>query len=198
MAFGKLAGREFIYVVIIVVLVVVIAFMSLQNTLVMGSQQGVLEDIENVYEMLTGSDVEVLTVNDEGNVYKLLLRLKLPGGDTLREVYATKDGRFFSESGNFIEVSELMDRLSKERDFAECLKDKGFLVFGQNNQPETLQQLLVIGNFANNVYVDCSGANLQACLQLGVQRVPTIVYNRMNYTGIKTREWIESLTGCEY
>ena len=198
MVLGKPGKREMVYIGVILVLVVILAFMLLQNTIIAGSQKQVLDSVENVYETLTESDVEVLSVKDEGYVYRVLLRLKLTGGDVIEEIYATKDGRFFSEAGNVVEVSSFMERLSKERDFADCLKARGFIVFGLKSQPETLQQRLVIGNFVNKVYVDCVGANLEACVQLGIQEVPTIVYDRMNYTGVKTREWVESLTGCEY
>lgn len=198
MASGKPVKKDVIYIGVILVLVVILAFMFLQNTLLAGSQKQVVDSVESVYELLTDSDAEVLSVNDEGYVYKVLLRLKLVGGDVLREIYATKDGRFFSEAGNVIEVSSFMERLSREKDFAECLKTKGFIVFGQKSEPNTLQQLLEIGNFANRVYVDCVGANLEACVQLGISEIPTIVYNQMNYTGVKTRAWVESLTGCEY
>jgi hypothetical protein len=198
MASKKFERKEMIYIGVIVVLAVILAFSFLQNTLVAGSQKQVLDRVEEVYELLTEGNVEVLSTNDEGYVYRILLRLKLTDGDMLREVYATKDGRFFSESGNVLEVSSFMERLSKEKDFAECLRTKGFLVFGQKSEPNTAQQLLVIGNFANKVYVDCVGANLQACQQLGIEEIPTIVYGEKSYTGVKTLEWIETLTGCNF
>jgi len=69
---------------------------------------------------------------------------------------------------------------------------------GQKTDPSTIQQLLVIGNFASRIYFDCTGTNLQVCQQQGITVVPTIFYNRMNYTGIKNREWLTSLTACEY
>jgi hypothetical protein len=198
MASKKPAKKDIFYIGAIIILGAIIASMLLQNTLIAGSQQKVLDNVVETYKMLTESDVEVLSTKDEGNLYKLLLRLKIPGGDVLKEVYATKDGRYFSEAGNVIEVSEFMARLERERNFAECLKLQGLLVLGQKSEPNTLQQLLIIGNYANKVYVDCVGANLQACQQIGIQQIPTIIYNRMNYTGVKERAWIEALTGCKY
>jgi len=198
MASKKPVKKDMVYIGIILVLVVILAFMFLQNTIIAGSQKQVLDSVENVYKMLTESEVEVLSVKDEGYVYRILLRLKLREGDMLREIYATKDGRFFSETGNVMEVSNMMARLESEKNFAECLRSKGLIVFGQKSEPNTLQQLLIIGNFANKVYVDCVGANLQACQQLGIQTIPTIVHNDMSYTGVKSLEWLESLTGCEF
>jgi hypothetical protein len=189
--------KEIIYIGIILVLAVMLAFMFLQNTLIAGSQRQALENVESVYRMLTESEVEVLSVKDEGYVYKLIIRLKLAEGDVLREIYVTKDGKFLSEAGNVMEVSVLTERLGKEKGFAECLKEKGMILFGQGSEPNTLQQLLIIGNFANRIYVDCVGANLQACQQLGIQEIPSIVYQNNVYTGVKSAEWIEGLTGCE-
>jgi len=196
MAPKKPERKDIFYICIILILVIALASILLQNTLTASSQKYVLDRMEGVYRMLTESDVEVVSVRDEGYVYKILIRLKLKTGDVIKELYATKDGKFFSE--NVMDVSDTMKRLEREKDFAECLRAKGFLIFGQKNEPNTLQQLLAIGNYANKVYVDCVGANLQACQQLGIKTIPTIVYNRMNYTGVKTRQWIETLTGCKY
>ncbi len=194
---AKLGKKDAAYVAAILALAAVLAFGFFQGMLAAGSQQKVLAGIEGVYRNLTESDVEIVQVKDEGYLYRILLRLRLPEGDALREVYSTKDGRFFSEAGNVIELSSFVPRLEGEKRFAECLRAKEFFVLGQKSQPETVQQLLVIGNFANKVFVECSGANLQACLQIGISEIPTVLYDKMNYTGVKDRAWIEDLTGCK-
>lgn len=191
-------NKDFLYLSLIIILIAFLAFTVTQNSMDTGARQVVKEDLKRVYGLLTGNDVEVLTLTDEGNVYKILLRLKLPGGDVLREVYTTKDGRFFAEADNVFEVSKFLENLEREKEFAECLDEKGLLVFGRSNEPNTVQQLLVIGNFAKKVYVDCAGANLQACQQLGVEKIPTIVYNNKSYAGLKPRNWLINLTGCEF
>lgn len=196
MASRKPAKRDILYIGVIVVLALVLAFMFLEKTITLGSQKQALDTVENVYRMLTDSDVEVLSVKDEGYVYKMLVRLKLRDGDVIRELYVTKDGRFLTE--NIMDVPETVTRLGKEKNFTECLKARGFIVFGQKSEPNTLQQLSTIGNYANKVYVDCTGANLQACQRLGIKEIPSIVYNNKVYTGVKSLEWIESLTGCKF
>lgn len=195
---AKIGKKDAAFMGIILVLAVVLAFTLFQNNVVNDSQQKVMVNVENVYRNLTESDVEVVSVKDEGYLYKILLNLKLPDGDTLREVYATKDGKYLSESGNVIETTSFIEKLGKEKNFAECLKTKGLFVVGQKTDPSTIQQLLVIGNFASRIYFDCTGTNLQVCQQQGITVVPTIFYNGMNYTGIKNREWLTSLTACEY
>ena len=67
---------------------------------------------------------------------------------------------------------------------------------GQTSQPATLSQLEILGNFAYKVYVDCLGANLELCQQLGIEQVPTIFYSDMIYTGTKDLQWFEDTTGC--
>ncbi len=196
MASRKPMKKDLVYIGVIVVLVIILAFMFLQNTITAGSQKQVLDSVESVYKMLTEGEVEVLSVKDEGHIYKILIRLKLASGDVIRELYATKDGKFLTE--NIMDVSETLVRLEREKDFAECLSSKGLIVFGQKSEPNTVQQLLTIGNYANKIYVDCTGANLQACQQLGIQQIPSIVYNNQIHTGVKSLEWIESLTGCKF
>ena len=192
----KFSRKDVGYIAIILVLTVVLAFTFFQNSLTASSQQNVTANVESVYRNLTESGVEVVSVKDAGYLYDILLRLKLPEGDALREVYATKDGKYLSESGNVIEVTSFIERLGNERTFADCLKAKGLIVVGQKSDPATIQQLLAIGNFANRVYFDCTGTNLQICQQQGIEVVPTLFFNGLNYTGAKSREWISSLTGC--
>jgi hypothetical protein len=95
-----------------------------------------------------------------------------------------------------IEVTSFIERLGNERTFADCLKAKGLIVAGNKSDQATIYQLQAIGNFANRVYFDCTGTNLQICQQQGIEVVPTLFYNGLNYTGAKSREWISSLTGC--
>jgi hypothetical protein len=198
MKIQKLEKKDVVYISIIIILCVFLAYNLFQTQITISSQKQVVDAITNVYEKLTESEVEVLSANDEGYVYRVLLRLKLSTGDVLREVYVTKDGMFFSEAGNMLNVSDFIKRLDREKNFAECLRSKNFIVFGQKSEPNTVQQLLIIGNYANKIYVDCTDTNLQVCQQLGITMIPTIFYNKMNYTGVKTREWIEALTGCKY
>jgi hypothetical protein len=196
-ALKKLSKRDAVFVGIILVMAAVLAFTLFQGAIASSSQQKVLNNVESVYRNLTESGVEVVSVKDEGSLYRILVRLKLPAGDALREVFASKDGKYLAEAGNVIEVSSFIERLDSERGFADCLKAKGLVVAGQKSEPNTAQQLLVIGNFANRVYVDCSGTNLQACQQMGINEIPVIFYNNLNYTGVKSKEWLQSLTGCK-
>lgn len=191
-----MSKRETGYIVVIVILVIVIAAMFLQNVMITGSQQQALDKLTDVYELITEAEVEVLSVEEVSGVYKVLLRLKGTLGDTLEEIYVTKDGSLITDK--IIDTEDYKTRLENQKAFTECLKDKNLLVFGQSNEPNTIQQLQILGSFSYKIYVDCVGAQLEACQQLGIQEIPSFVYDGKIYTGVKTIDWFESLTGCEF
>ena len=70
-------------------------------------------------------------------------------------------------------------------------------MFGASNDQASVLQLQILGTFGASVFFDCT-ANLQVCQQLGIQSVPTVIYNSQNYTGLYTQRFFENLTGCMY
>jgi hypothetical protein len=174
-----MAKREIGYIVVIVILLVVIAVMFLQNVVITGSQQQALDKLTAVYELISEAEVEVLSVEEVSGVYKVLLRLKGTMGDTLEEVYITKDGSLITDK--IIDTEDYKTILENQKAFAECLKEKNLLLFGQSNEPNTIQQLQI----------------LEACQQLGIEQIPSVVYDSKIYTGVKNIDWFESLTGCQ-
>ncbi len=189
------SGRERLYLAVIVILILVIAGFYLQSFLTTGSQVQAVDRVKGVYELISEADVEVLSVEEISGMYKVLLRTKGTTGDTLQEIYVTKDGSLTTDK--IIITDDYIVRLENEKIFAECLKEKGLLIFGQSNEINTIQQLQLLGSFSYKVYVDCLGANLEACQQLGIQEIPTVAYDDKAYVGVKTLEWFETLTGCE-
>ena len=188
-------GREKMYLVVIVILILVLAGFYLQSFLMTGSQVQAVDKVKGVYELISEADVEVLSVEEISGMYKVLLRTKGITGDTLQEVYVTKDGSLTTDK--IIITDDYKTRLENEKAFAECLKEKGLLIFGQSNEINTIQQLQLLGSFSYKVYVDCLGANVEVCQQIGIQEIPTVAYDDKAYTGTKTAEWFETLTGCE-
>jgi hypothetical protein len=189
------ANREIFYIIVIVVLIIVIASMLLQSAITTGSQQQALEKLKDVYELITEADVEVLSVEEASGVYRVMLMLRGNLGEQVEEVYVTKDGNLITDT--VIDTEGYRTRLESEKAFIECMQGKRLLVFGQSNEPNTIQQLQILGNFAYKIYIDCVGANLQACQQLGIEQIPTVIYEGRNYTGIMPINWFESLTGCK-
>ncbi len=192
----KIETKDVFYIALTIVVILLFLSIHLYNLSLTKVKDKTAEKIKGVYEMLTERDVEILNIEDKGNLYKILLRLKLDTGDVLKEVYLTKDGLFFSE--DMLNISEFTQNLERQKNFTECLRSNGVIVFGQKNEPNTARQLLIIGNYANKIFVDCSGTNIDMCKKLGIKRIPTVIYKNMNYTGVKPIRWFEALTGCKY
>jgi len=89
------------------------------------------------------------------------------------------------------------------KNFVDCLYNKGLRVYGatQTNNTAinsaTLLQLNILGRYSPKIYVSCDGDNLQTCIQIGLQALPSIVYNNTAYPGVYSAEYLANLTGCK-
>lgn len=182
-----------IYKLVIVILVIALIIVGLRDFMAFGGS-GAVTKVQDVYELLSEGDVEILKMEEESGLYKVLMRVKTENTDNLQEVYITKDGSLITDK--IIVTEDYRVELERERTFADCLKEKGVLIFGQSTEPNTLSQLNVLGNYAYKVYVDCIGTNLEVCQQLGVTEVPTIVMGNSSVTGVHSLEWFEQISGC--
>jgi hypothetical protein len=164
-------------------------------------KSSVAENVRKLYELALGSPVSVESVNDFGNLYKILLKVFTQQGPNYLEIYATKDGRYVTES--IIYVKESTQQIEKMKNFVDCLYNKGLRVYGatQTNNTAinsaTLLQLNILGRYSPKLYVSCDGDNLQTCIQIGLQALPSIVYNNTAYPGVYSAEYLANLTGCK-
>jgi hypothetical protein len=164
-------------------------------------KSSVAENVRKLYELALGSPVSVESVNDFGNLYKILLKVPTQQGPNYLEVYTTKDGKYVTES--IIYVKESTQQIEKMKNFVDCLYNKGLRVYGatQTNNTSinsaTLLQLNILGRYSPKIYVSCDGVNLQACIQIGLQALPSIVYNNTAYPGVYSAEYLANLTGCK-
>jgi len=164
-------------------------------------KSSVAENVRKLYELALGSPVSVESVNDFGNLYKILLKVSTQQGPNYLEIYATKDGRYVTES--IIYVKESTQQIEKMKNFVDCLYNKGLRVYGatQTNNTAinsaTLLQLNILGRYSPKIYVSCDGDNLQTCIQIGLQALPSIVYNNTAYPGVYSAEYLANLTGCK-
>jgi len=156
--------------------------------------------VKDAYELATGSTVEVVSVMKESGMYKVIAKTTdFLGQTTMLEVYVTSDGRMMIQ--NTLKLDEFTRSLEKQREFIDCLNQKGLEIYGISNSTATQLQLVqVLGGsrFLSQIYIDCVGANLQVCLDAGVESVPSIVYQGDVYEGVKTLEWFEDKTGCVF
>jgi hypothetical protein len=164
-------------------------------------KSSVAESVRKLYELALGSSVSVESINDFGNLYKVLLKVYTPQGPNYLEVYTTKDGRYVTES--IIYVKESTKQIEKMKSFVDCLFDKGLRVYGATQTNDTainsatLLQLNILGRYSPKLYVSCDGDNLQTCIQIGLQALPSVVYNNTAYPGVYSAEYLANLTGCK-
>jgi len=164
-------------------------------------KSSVAESARKLYELALGYPVSVKSINDYGNLYEILFEVSTQQGLNYLKIYVTKDGRYVSE--NIIYVKESTQQIEKMKNFVDCLYNKGLRIYGatQTNNTAinsaTLLQLNILGRYSPKLYVSCDGDNLQACIQIGLQALPSVVYNNNAYPGVYSAEYLANLTGCK-
>jgi len=177
-------------------------FATYNFILPLAKKQSVAEDVRKLYEIANpGSSAEISSIQDEGNLYKVLLKLTSSQGTNYVETYVTKDGRFLTE--NVIFVKESIQQIEKMKNFVDCLFNKGVRIYGataiNNTQiaTATMLQLNILGRYSGKLYVSCDGNNLQNCINMGLQALPALVYNNTAYYGVFNVDYIANLTNCK-
>ncbi len=162
------------------------------------NQNEISGKVEKLYELVNaGVDVSVVKVEEANGMYKLLLKaVDASGAITYREVYVSMDGGLMSE--NMILVSDSINRMTKMRDFVDCMDGKGMRIFGLVNHTATSFQFNALGgSYATKLYGSCDGGErAQQCIDAGITQVPTTVYQGKGYPGVQTAEALSALTGC--
>ncbi len=161
------------------------------------------EKVKTLYELATpGTAFEVLSVNEESGMYKVALKISTASGTSFNEVYVTKDGKLLSEGMVMVEKST--EDIDAAKSFVDCLYDNGLRIYGVLNQSfsaeaasMTSMQLQSLGMYSGKLYISCDGQFLQGCVDLGLQQVPSVVYNNTAYNGVKDVAWLEQATGCK-
>jgi alpha-N-acetylglucosamine transferase len=165
-------------------------------------KEKVANEVKKLYEVANpASSVSVESINEFGNLYKILLKVSTQQGTNYLETYVTKDGKYLTES--IIYVKESIQQIEKMKNFVDCLFNKGLRVYGatQTNNTQinsaTLLQLNILGRYSYKLYVSCDGDNLQNCISIGLQALPSIVYNNKAYPGVYSLEALANLTSCK-
>ena len=141
--------------------------------------------------------MEILSVKEESGIYRILIKTTdAKGAINAQEVFITKDGKLITDK--FLPAADYKTSLQNDKDFLDCLYGKGVRVLGLSDNNYTLMQLNALGNFWYKIYIDCAGNNLQACQQLGVKNIPSVLYNQTIYEGAKSLNWFENVTGCSF
>ncbi len=188
-----------VYLGIIVVLVLIVAYVGTQSGqygLDVAEKASASAIVEELYELQYESDAEILSVSDQNGLYKVIVRFTdFAGQSATQDVFVTKDGELLTD--RLIITENYKNALANQKSFAECLADTGLRILGKTDDTATLQQLDVLGTYAYKVFVSCDGPSEQACIDLGVQRYPTTVYNNTGFDNLYNPQFFAELTGCE-
>ena len=153
--------------------------------------------VKDLYELAFGTNVEIISVTEESNMYRVIARATDSLGQTsVIELYMSQDGKLVSDK--VVKVDEFTSNLKKQSDFIDCLDKKGLRFYGVSSDNVTqMQANSVLGGsrFLSKIYVDCYD-NMKECENAEIKVVPTIVYENKTYEGFKTLDWFENKTGC--
>lgn len=188
-------------VLLFVVIFAAFGYMSFSFSLPKGE---VSKKVKNLYELANpGTTVEIISMTEESGLYKAVAKVTGSSGTTYTEVYVTKDGNLLTQ--NVILVGQSIQQIKKLKDFVDCLNGKNLRIFGVLNQTEnpqgataTLWQLNILGIYSTQLYISCDGSLVTNCLNYNINQVPSIVVNNTLYSGVKTLEWFEQVTGCKF
>jgi hypothetical protein len=178
--------------VIIAAYAVIVTFMFFQPAGATSAAAAVKE----IYELQYESPAEILSVNETSGMFDVKVKFRdYSGNETTNDVFVTRDGRLIADR---LIISETYKRmLAAQKNFSECLFNKGLRILGQADDAATLQQLDVLGVYAYKVFVSCDGTNDVSCKNLGVLKYPTTVYNNTGYDSFYSAQFLADMTGCQ-
>lgn len=180
-------------VVVVVAIIAVAAVFLIER----GDEGKVRANVEKIYELLLDQQVNIVATAYENGVYRVIIELIDPEGITETQVlFVTKDGRLMTD--RMIDLEVYGQGLERESNFIDCLFDKGARVVGITNNTASVLQIQALGNFGYKLYFDCGGPNLQICQDIGVQSVPSVIYNNTIYEGLKDAQWFIDITDCTF
>lgn len=189
-------------------LVVVVAAGVAVYTFSAGTPTG--QAVERAMELSTGNDLEVLSVENQGSLDRIVLRQQ--GSDRVTEVYATSDGQYIVS--NPVDVANYTRQLEARSSFLSCLGGNAtfYGIISQNanlTQYNQLAQLQVqaLGGPVGIAPV-FGGPGQGETVTVQGQQVPVnqlVLQNGVVWqigdevsTGIMTVDQLEDSTGCTY
>lgn len=156
--------------------------------------------VKDAFEMETGQDLEVLSVEDEGSFDRVVLS----DGQEVIETFVTKDGQYIVN--NPIDVDEYTTTLESRQDFLSCIEEQNAQFFGFLGEDEELIQHTQITQAQMQALGGING--LQEIFRgPGTEGFPedAVAENgvvwRLNgelEPGVHTIPELEDATGCDY
>lgn len=200
--------KKFIIIGVILVVVVFAAYLTLNFNLtgrfVSTSQSSPEEKIKTFYELVfPGTTADVVSFKEESGLYKVLVKIVSSTQTSYQEIYVSKDGKLLSTADSTILLENSINQIESQKNFVNCLYDKGVRIFGISNQTTqggiaTLLQLNVLGKiYSPKLFVSCDGILVQQCINVGITQVPSVIIGNTINPGVKTIDWFVTKTSCK-
>ena len=174
-----------------------------QNVSYYLSRPEIEQKVKSFYELISpGTTAEVMSLKEESGVYKLFVKVSSTAGVSYQEVYVTKDGKLLSTADSTILVENSIKQVETQKNFVNCLYDKGVRIYGITNQTiqggvATILQLNILGRiYSPKLFVSCDGQLAQQCINAGVSQVPSVIVGNQIEPGVKVIDWFVNKTGC--
>jgi len=145
-----------------------------------------------VFSETAGATVDVLKITEDGPFY----RVTIVSRETRepQDVFLTRDGKRITE--RVVDVDSELRNLAEDRRFADCLLAHKVSLLGAAGTPATTDQLMLLGRFGHKLLVRCD-MEPENCKKLGATSLPSILADGTVHPGLRTRAWLETLTGCK-
>ncbi|MCJ7479411.1 MAG: hypothetical protein MUP63_04510 [Candidatus Nanohaloarchaeota archaeon QJJ-7] len=159
------------------------------------------EAVREMYELSTGTEMEVLDVEDRGSIDKFIL--KPVDGDQVTEAYVTEDGRYIVSDP--VSIENYTRQAKARNNFVSCLSDEGARFYGILSSNQTFAQhsrmtqlqMQVLGG--NQGIQDVFGGPGQGQIRNAVLQSGVVWNVDGNFTsGLRTVPQLEEMTGCNY
>ena len=152
------------------------------------------ETIKELYSLISDKDIHIVKVLEVGYYYRVTFETISNGKTVQKTVFLTRDGQYLTEE--VTEINEKYNELTNQKRFANCLLDKGVRVLVHPENAESQKMIIPLGRFADKIIINCA-TSMENCANLGAQSLPAVLYKEKVYNGLKSREWLETLTGCK-
>ncbi len=155
-----------------------------------------------------GATASLLSVSQEGNVYKIHLKINEAEYDS----YITKDGKFLFPSGFNLEEQQPTAEVTAEAtntqetasldDFAQCLTDKGVKFYGTTWCGHCANQKKMFGDAMQFVnYIECWDSQTNklnnVCAEAKIEGFPTWEFaDGRRESGEVSLEKLSEISGC--
>jgi hypothetical protein len=145
-----------------------------------------------VFSETASATVDVLKVTEDGPFYRVTIASRETREP--QDVLITRDGKRVTE--RVVDVDTELRKLAEDRRFADCLLAHKVSLLGAAGTPATTDQLMLLGRFGHKLLVRCD-LEPENCKKLGASTFPSILADGTVHPGLRTRAWLETLTGCK-